>query len=66
MPVKSAMRKAEESRALDRIALPLIEELGIAAAYKRAIADCDAASAQRFPVTSRGKREAPLFTRDQA
>lgn len=53
MPAQSVRQKAEATRDLDTIAIPLIPQLGIAGAYQKALADCDTAARDRFPVAAR-------------
>ena len=37
MPAKSVLAKFEQTRALDRVAIPLIPQVGIEAAYRYAV-----------------------------
>lgn len=53
MPAKSVTERYAASRNLDAVAIPLIPQLGIAGAYRKALADCDAAARDRFPVNAR-------------
>jgi len=55
MKVDDKLAAIAIAKRLDKIAVPLIAKLGVgAAAYRKALADCDAQDRQRFPVTNRG------------
>lgn len=56
-PAKSVMERLTQGPALDRIALPLIPQVGIVEAYRQAMVECDAQIAERFPAT----RKEPPF-----
>ena len=48
---KSVLISGEAARALDRLAIPRIAELGIQEAYRKSMLEVDAMAAERFPVT---------------
>ena len=59
MKAKSVMERIEYTKLLDKIALPLIldRHWPVWEAYHRAILECDAQAAERFPAT---RREPPF------